>query len=229
MIAVVPARGGSKGLPRKNLKMLAGKPLIVHTLECALAASSIERVVVSTDDEEIASVARQVEGVETPFLRPAMLSGDTASAVDVYLHAAAALGDATRGVDTLCALLPTAPLRQPADIDACVALFRDKRAEVVLSVVAAKPAAWQQAMQDDGRLAPVPGVDPSIDNRQGYGRTVIPNGAVYVFDVAGLARTRTYFGPRTYGIEMPASRSIDIDGQDDLDMAEAIMAWRVSA
>ena len=82
MIALIPARGGSKGLPGKNLRPLAGKPLIAHTLEAALAARTIERVVVSTDDDEIIRVARGVDGVEVPFRRPPQLAGDTASAVD---------------------------------------------------------------------------------------------------------------------------------------------------
>lgn len=221
MIVVVPARGGSKGLPRKNVLGIAGKPLIVHSLECALAAKGVTRVVVSTDDAEIADVARGVPGVEVPFLRPAELSGDTASAIDVHLHAGQMLG--TRQI---CVLLPTAPLRLPEDIDASVALFRKHNAAVVLSVTAAKPAAWQQNMDADGKLAPVPGLAASVDNRQGYGRTVIPNGAVYVLDLAELAATRTYFGPRTWAHYMPADRSIDIDGEDDRIIAEALLERR---
>ncbi|GGE35192.1 hypothetical protein GCM10007276_10880 [Agaricicola taiwanensis] len=224
MIAVVPARGGSKGLPRKNVLPLAGLPLIVHSLRCALAAREISRVVVSTDDEEIAAVARSVEGVEVPFMRPAHLATDSASAIDVHLHAAEALG-----TSELCVLLPTAPLRRAEDVDASVRLFRERKAEAVLSVTAAKPAAWQQALAPDGRLSPPPGLASSIDNRQGYGEVVIPNGAVYVLDMEALARSRTYFGSRSFGHVMPASRSIDIDGPDDLLMAEALLAHREAA
>lgn len=227
MIAIVPARGGSKGLSRKNLRLLAGKPLIVHTLECALASASISRVVVSTDDEEIAHVARAVNGVDVPFVRPSALSGDNASAVDVYLHAALELSSKASPVGVLCALLPTAPLRQPADIDACVGLFHQKEAAVVLSVVAAKPAEWHQAMTQTGQLSSFAGESSSsVDNRQGYDQRVIPNGAVYVLDISALTATRTYFGPRTFGYEMPGSRSIDIDNDDDLLMAEALLARR---
>jgi CMP-N,N'-diacetyllegionaminic acid synthase len=227
MIAIVPARGGSKGLSRKNLRLLAGKPLIVHTLECALASRTISRVVVSTDDEEIAQVARAVNGVDVPFVRPSALSGDNASAVDVYLHAASELSSKASPVGVLCALLPTAPLRQPADIDACVGLFRQKKAAVVLSVVGAKPAEWHQAMAQTGQLSSFAGEPSSVDNRQGYDKRVMPNGAVYVLDISALTATRTYFGPRTFGYEMPGSRSIDIDNDDDLLMAEALLAhWR---
>jgi CMP-N-acetylneuraminic acid synthetase len=221
MIAVIPARGGSKGLPRKNVLPLAGVPLIVHSLRCALDAREISRVVVSTDDEEIAAVARSIDGVEVPFMRPAHLASDGASAVDVHLHSAELLG-----VAQLCVLLPTAPLRLPEDVDASIRLFRQREAEVVLSVTSAKPAAWQQVIEQDGKLAPLPGLAPSVDNRQDYGAAVIPNGAVYVLDMEALARSRTYFGTKSFGHLMPASRSIDIDTPDDLLMAEAILAHR---
>lgn len=225
MIAIVPARGGSKGLPGKNLRPLAGKPLIRHTLECAMRAKEISNVVVSTDDPEIAESANTVAGVEVPFLRPAELSGDYASAVDVYLHAAEWIGSRKGPVEAICALLPTAPLRRPDDVDACIALFRRAKAESVLSVVGTKPTAWHQTMCDDGRLTAPAGVKVSIDNRQSFGRTVIPNGSIYVLDLAALAASRSYFGARTFGYEMPASRSIDIDGEDDLLMAEALLAY----
>jgi N-acylneuraminate cytidylyltransferase/CMP-N,N'-diacetyllegionaminic acid synthase len=225
VIAVVPARGGSKGIPGKNLRLLAGKPLIVHTLECARQARTVTRILVSTDDPEIARVARSVPGVDAPYLRPAALSGDTASAIDVYLHAAQWLEEAEgRRPISLCALLPTAPLRRPSDIDACIALFKDKNAAVALSVTAAKPAAWQQTLAADGRLTALGDTAPSIANRQDYGRLVVPNGAVYVFDVAALAATRSYFGPKTFGHKMPSDRSIDIDGKDDFRIAEALLA-----
>jgi CMP-N,N'-diacetyllegionaminic acid synthase len=224
VIALVPARGGSKGLPGKNVRPLAGKPLIVHTLDCARQARGIERVVVSTDDDAIAAAARTVPGVEVPFRRPAELATDAASALDVIFHAAdwLAANEGARPA-AITVLLPTAPLRRPDDVEACLALFARHGAAVALSVVAAKPAAWQQAMGADGRLGPVPGLPSSIDNRQELGRVVIPNGAVYVLELAALARTRSYFGARTYGHEMPADRSIDIDTEADFRIADALM------
>jgi CMP-N-acetylneuraminic acid synthetase len=224
MIALVPARGGSKGLPRKNILPLGGIPLIVHTLKCALDAADISRVVVSTDDEEIAAVAAGVEGVEVPFMRPAELAVDNASAIDVYLHASKTLG-----VNELCVLLPTTPLRLSSDIDECVRLFRDRRAEVALAVTEAKPAAWQQNMNAGSQLLSMPGIRPTVDNRQEYGVAVVPNGAVYVLDMPSLARARSYFGAASFGHLMPASRSVDIDNADDLMIAEALLAHRGAA
>lgn len=224
MIALIPARGGSKGLPGKNLRPLAGKPLIVHTLEAALAARTIERVIVSTDDDEIIRVARGVDGVEVPFRRPPQLAGDTASAVDAYLHAVDCLelldGTPPR---SLCVLLPTAPLRDAVDIDDAVALYRRTRAEVVLSVAPAKPLAWHQHMDGDGRLAPAT-ANSSVANRQDCLQSWVPNGAIYVLDVPALRRTRTYFGPATWGHPMPADRSVDIDTETDFLLAEMLLA-----
>ena len=161
-------------------------------------------MIVSTDDDEIAAIARSVSGVEVPFKRPAHLASDTAGGPDVYLHVADWLSE-NEGVrpETLVSLLATAPLRRSSDVHGCISLFKNRSADVVMSVTHAKPAAWQQIMLDDGALRPVPGLNADIDNRQAFRRTVIPNGSVYVFDIEALRRTRTYFGPRSYGYMMP--------------------------
>ncbi len=227
MLAVIPARAGSKGLARKNLAQLAGKPLIQHTLEAALAAPAVTRVVVTSDDPEIIEVARGVSGIEAPFVRPSELATDGAAAVDVYLHAVDWLGE-HEGIapESFCALLPTSPLRLPADIDAAIALFQDTDADVVVSVQEAKPLAWHQAIDSGQRLHPMTQVvgEAAIANRQDMGpRPVVLNGSIYVLRVEPLRRTRTYFGPRSYGYVMPASRSIDIDSADDLRLAAALL------
>lgn len=218
MIALIPARGGSKQVPQKNLRVLAGKPLIVHTLEQALAANGIDRVVVSTDDDAISAMAETVPGVDLPLRRPPSLATDTASAIDVYLHAAEVLE-----ASALCVLLPTSPLRSVVDIEACLALFHSRDANTVLSVTAAKPPSWHQVIGNDGRLSDVPGIHGDVANRQQVRRTVVPNGAVYVIKIKVLKQCRTYFGNSTYGYEMPADRSIDIDTAADFRIAEALM------
>ena len=230
MLAVVPARGGSKGLARKNLRPLAGRPLIVHTLDCAKAVPAIDRIIVTTDDEEIAAACK-TEGVEVPFRRPAELASDDAAAVDVYLHTVdwltAAEGEAP---DQICVLLPTSPLRLASDVEGAIALFRDRRAEVVLSVTGAKPIAWHQKIEADGRLVPIDATPPreAIANRQELRHPMVLNGSIYVLDIEALRRTRSYFGARTYGYAMPADRSIDIDDEIDLRMAEALIAGRTA-
>lgn len=223
MIVVVPARGGSKGLPGKNLRAFAGEPLIVHTLRAALRAEQVDRVIVSTDDDEIIRVARDVPGVEVPFRRPPHLATDDASAVDAYLHVADCLGviegEAPRDI---CVLLPTAPLRLPTDIDAAITLYRTAKAEVVFSVTESKPLAWFQYMDEQSRLVPALGSAAGIGNRQEFRAAWAPNGSIYVFDIATLRRTRTYFGPATFGLPMPPERSIDIDTEADFVAAEAL-------
>ncbi len=223
MIAIVPARGGSKGLPGKNLRLLDGAPLIHHTLRAALSAQLIDRVIVSTDCPEIASACLRVDGVEVPFMRPAGLATDEASAIDAYLHAAAWLaeheGQAPR---SLCVLLPTSPMRLPGDIDAAITLFKTKEAKVVLSVVETKPAAWLQLKHQDGRLTPLLGRHASVANRQDLPGTWVPNGSVYVLDMDELQYTRTYFGDLTFGLVMPPERSVDIDSEVDFALAEIL-------
>jgi CMP-N,N'-diacetyllegionaminic acid synthase len=227
MIVIVPARGGSKGLPGKNLRPLAGLPLIVHTLRTALDCPAIERVIVSTDDDEIIRVCRAEVGVEVPFRRPAQLASDDSIATDVYLHVVDCLevseGAAPREI---CVLLPTSPLRVPGDISAAIDLYWRNEARAVLSVTEAKPAEWLQQMGKDGRLhRMVPG--KSTDNRQGYVPAYLPNGSIYVLDVETLRRTRDYYGERTFGYLMPLERSVDIDSEADLLTAEALINERL--
>jgi CMP-N,N'-diacetyllegionaminic acid synthase len=230
MIVVVPARGGSKGLPGKNLRLLAGVPLIVHTLRTALLCESVERVIVSTDDDEIIRVSRDVPGVEVPFRRPPHLATDDASAVDAYLHVADSLGITDGEVPRdMCVLLPTAPLREPLDVDSAIALYRSAHAEVVFSVTETKPVAWCQHMDACGRLNPAIGKSAGIGNRQEFHTTWVPNGSIYVFDIEVLRRSRTYFGPETYGYPMPAARSVDIDTEADFVAAEALYHHNLQA
>ena len=227
MIVIVPARGGSKGVPGKNLRPLAGLPLIVHTLQTALACDAVERVIVSSDDDEIIRVCRGVAGVEVPFRRPAHLAGDDANAIDAYLHVVDCLGVSEGSApDEICVLLPTSPLRLPSDIAAAIELYRRNDARVVVSVSEAKPAQWLQEMGEDGRLQRVvPG--GGIDNRQSYAPVYLPNGSIYVLDVETLRRTRDYFGPQTFGYPMPPERAVDIDSEADFLAAEALMSERL--
>jgi CMP-N,N'-diacetyllegionaminic acid synthase len=230
VLVIVPARGGSKGLPQKNVILLDGVPLIQHTLVSALRAKSVNRVIVSTDDDEIASIALAVDGVEVPFMRPTELASDDASAVDVYLHALDWIdANEAEGIKDVCVLLPTSPLRLPDDIDGAVSLYRSKSADAVLSVQKSKPIAWQSSMDANCRLSPIVRMNPEelILNRQRYqSTTMVLNGSIYVLNVAFLRRTQTYFGPSTYGYLMPAERSIDIDDIDDFRLAEVLIKDR---
>lgn len=221
VIAVIPARGGSKGLPGKNIKELNGKPLIAYTIEAALKAEAIGRVVVSTDSEEIADVARQW-GAEVPFIRPAALSGDTSGAVDVYIHFAEYMREKEKeDMRAFVVLLPTAPLRTAEDIDAAVQKWRDCGAKTLISMTRAEtPVSWYYVQDETGRVRNA-GFDSAhaLDNRQSNTDYYIPNGAIYILDYDLLKNGRTYYDETTVAYVMERERSIDIDSGFDFEMA----------
>lgn len=229
MIAIVPARGGSKGVPHKNIRPLGGVPLIVHTLLAARQAATIERVVVTTDDDEIMRVARQVEGVEIPVRRPAHLAGDDAAAIDAYLHLIDSLEIIEgRAPEAVCILLPTTPLRTAADVDAAVALFRRTGARAVVSVAPAKPASWLHTIDGDGRMRPALDAADCTRNRQAMPPVFLPNGGIYVAEVAAMRCRRAIYGEDCFAYVMPAERSIDIDTEADFAAAEALFERQVT-
>lgn len=223
MIVIVPARGGSKGLPGKNIRPFGGVPLIEHTLRAALAAESVERVLVSTDDDEILRVARSVPGVEAPVRRPPHLAEDTSSALDAYLHLIDSLeimeGSAPEAV---CVLLPTSPLRLPEDIDAAIQRFMATDANSVISVSEAKPSSWLHHVDRHGRLCRVTDDKTPLLNRQDHKPVYLPNGSIYVFDVAFARATGSVYGDNAYAYLMPPERSVDIDTEADFVAAEAL-------
>ncbi|HLE57406.1 MAG TPA: acylneuraminate cytidylyltransferase family protein, partial [Rhodothermia bacterium] len=135
VLAVIPARGGSKGVPRKNLVQLCGRPLIAYTIEAGLSAKSVSRLVVSTEDEEIASVARSL-GADVPFIRPATLATDAAQSLPVVQHAVQAVEEFEGApYEVIVMLQPTTPLRTADDIDSAVTLLLESGADSVVSVV----------------------------------------------------------------------------------------------
>lgn len=231
MLAIVPARGGSKRIPRKSIKPLLGKPLIQYTLEAAISSKTITRIIVTTDDAEIHEVAARVPGVDIPFTRPAEFATDHAQAVDVHMHVLDWIKEheGTR-VEEYCILLPTAPLRLPEDIDGAITMFHDQNAEAVLGVMEAKPLSWHQNIEASGRMSALDNMDPikALANHQELPKPpVVLNGGVMVLNAEKVRSTRTYFGDKTYGYLMPWSRSIDIDEMDEFKMAEALMAYRL--
>jgi N-acylneuraminate cytidylyltransferase/CMP-N,N'-diacetyllegionaminic acid synthase len=216
MLAIIPARGGSKGLPGKNIKFLNGKPLIVHTIEAASKTKAISEVIVSTDDVEIAEVAKKA-GASIPFMRPPELALDNSLAIDAYLYTVDKLErDRNIKINEIVVLLPTSPLRTPVDIEQAVALFERKDADSVISYVEEDhPIAWHKKIAADQRII----LDEApIQNRQQYDKTYYPNGSIYIFKSAVL-RAGKYFTEKSYAYLMPKERSIDIDTAFDFDLA----------
>lgn len=217
VLSVIAARGGSKGLPRKNVLPLGGLPLIAWTVRAALEAHCIERVVVTTDDEEIAEAALAA-GAEVPFLRPANLASDTASSVAVMHHVL----DAIPGFDRAVLLQPTSPFRTSADIDTGFALWQSApNTGGCVSVCEAKESPWlMYGREDDGRLKrllpePICGV-----RRQDLPTAHLLNGAFYFIDIARFRFEHKFVFDDSLGYLMPTERSLDIDTATDFARAE---------
>lgn len=222
VLAVIPARGGSKGLPRKNLAPFLGRPLIGWTIEAAQGSMLIDRVILSSDDAEIIAVAQGL-GCEAPFVRTAALATDQATSLEVVLDAL----DRTPGYDVVVLLQPTSPLRTAADIDAVLALLKD--ADSAVSVVDAVDHPFLVYRPDaDGRLTPYAEAAPGTSlRRQDLPPAWSLNGAVYALRVDWLRRERTFVKPGdTRAWAMPVERSADIDTLADLIEAERSAAAR---
>lgn len=221
ILGLIPARGGSKGIPRKNVLDLAGKPLIGWSIEVASASKYLDAVVVSTDDLEIAKVALDF-GAEVPFLRPPEFSSDTASGVSVILHALSEL----RGYDMVVLLQPTSPLRSVHDIDGCIEAIRNSNASTVVSVCEASThPAWTYEIDNAGRLKSFYEVERAC-RRQDLPKAYALNGAVYAATVRRLCETSRLVDQDTISYIMPPERSVDIDTMIDFRMAELLLRDR---
>lgn len=218
ILALIPARGGSKGIPRKNVKPIAGRPLIAWTIEAALRSTRLSGVVVTTDDEEIAAVAREF-GAKTPFLRPAELARDDTPGIDPVLHALQELP----AFDAVVLLQPTSPLRCTADIDACIDLAERTGAPCVVSTAEVQTHPQLIFHVDEGgRMRPLSDTPPAT-RRQDMPAMYTPNGAVYFARSNWLARQRRFLSPETLAYVMPAERSVDIDTPLDWTLAELLL------
>jgi N-acylneuraminate cytidylyltransferase/CMP-N,N'-diacetyllegionaminic acid synthase len=223
LIAIITARGGSKGLPRKNVLPFCGKPLIAHTIEAAKNSSSIDRIIVSTDDDEIAAVSRAY-GAEVPFMRPAILASDTATSRDVLLHALGVLETQKCTVEDFCLLQPTSPLRTAEDIDHAVEIFAKRSADSVISITAFDhPVQWALTLGQNGSLCSRENGTPV--RRQDLMAYYRPNGAIYVLRKSFFMSTSGYYGTKSYGYVMPPERSVDIDTPLDFVIAETVARY----
>ncbi len=219
VLGLILARGGSKRLPRKNVLPLAGKPLIAYSIEAAKESGVVDRIVVSTDDAEIADVSKR-HGAEVPFLRPADLSGDSATSESAIRHAVEWLKqEEGYEPDYLLLLQPTIPFRTGGDIRDAFALLQDKKADAVVSMEEFTPHPFGITELGDGR------VDIEIEKPQPTELHL--NGAIYLVKTPVFMEERTlYPAGRTYAYVMPEERSLDIDYLADLKLAEAMIAVR---
>ena len=224
ILGLIPARGGSKGLPGKNIKPLLGKPLIAWTIEQALASKYLDIVVVSTDDKEISEISKKY-GAEVPFIRPKELAKDNAKGIDVVLHTMDWVkeNDNRKQYDLIMLLQPTSPLRTKEDIDKAIELLFLKKAKAIVSVceVDHHPL-WANTLPEDGCMKDF--IKPQVMNKN---RQELPvfyrlNGAIYLAYCNYLKERKSFIGKDTFAYIMPRERSIDIDNKIDFKLAEVL-------
>jgi CMP-N,N'-diacetyllegionaminic acid synthase len=228
ILGIIPARGGSKSIPRKSIRPLAGKPLIAWTIKTALSCPTLDRAIVSTDAQEIAEIAQQY-GAELPFIRPTELAQDDTPDLPVYQHALSWLAEHEDYYsDIVVWLRPTAPLRIVQDVEAAIQLLIETGADCVRSVsLAEHHPYWMKRLDGDCLVPFVDGIDESTY----YRRQLLPpayrlNGAVDVTWCRTVMEKGLLYGGDVRGYVMPTERSIDLDTELDFALAELLLQMR---
>ena len=220
VLALIPARGGSKGVPGKNVRPAGGKPLIAWTVEAAKASRYVDRVILSSDDAAIAEAAARF-GCEVPFVRPAELATDKADSMSVVRHA---LGALSERYDLLLLLQPTSPLRTAADIDAALERCLQGETQTCVSVCEPdKSPYWMMTMPADHTVQPLFPPEQVPARRQDAPPIFALNGAIYIAPTAHLAAGGGFVIKGTIGYVMPKERSLDIDTELDLRFADFLL------
>lgn len=231
VLGLVPARGGSKGVPGKNIRRLGGKPLLQYTAEAAQAANLLSRVVLSTDSEEIAEMGRAC-GLEVPFLRPSELAEDSTPTLPVVQHAITWLENRGTRFDAICLLQPTSPMRRPEDIDGCIRLLETTGADSAVTMRAVPPEHnphWVYFQNGDGLLRLSTGEQEPISRRQELPPAFHREGSVYVTRRDVLMEMNSLYGKKLAGYVVDAEDSVNIDTLADWERAEAVIIGDVTA
>jgi N-acylneuraminate cytidylyltransferase len=227
-VAFIFARGGSKGLPGKNIRPLGGKPLIAWSIEHARAVPRIERVIVSTDSDEIAKVARQY-GAEVPFMRPEELARDDSPEWLAWRHALNYLIEAEGSLPELMVSIPaTAPLRLPLDIENCLDEYQKGKADMVISVTDAHRSPYFNMVKEnaDGTVALVMPPTAALTRRQDAPSVYDMTTVAYVVQPEFVLMHQSHFEGRVRAVHVPLERAIDIDTLMDFKMAEFFLSQR---
>ena len=226
VLGLIPARGGSKGVPRKNIKLLLGRPLLAYTADAAIASRRLSRVILSTEDPEIAEVGKSC-WLEVPFLRPVELARDETPMLPVVQHAVRFLEDQGDHFEAICLLQPTNPLRTADDIDACIQLLETTLADAVvttLPVPAEYNPHWVYFRNSEGALWLSTGRDTPIPRRQELPPAYHREGSVYVTKRETLMERNSFYGDRLIGYEMNPAHSVNIDTPEDWLRAESLIS-----
>lgn len=225
VLGVIPARGGSKGVPRKNARLLCGKPLLAYTAESALAALRLSRVVLSTDDEEIAAIGRAC-GLDVPFMRPPELATDQAPMLPVVQHVIRWTEERGERFDAVCLLQPTNPLRRAADIDACIELLEKSGSDSVVTVLPVPKEHhpyWVYLQGPSGILKLSNGATEPLPRRQQLPAAFHREGSVYVTRRDVVMEKNSLYGTDLRGYPLNARQSVNIDDLEDWEAAEKLI------
>jgi CMP-N-acetylneuraminic acid synthetase len=225
VLGIITGRGGSKGIPRKNIRLLAGKPLLQYTADAALSAKRLSKVILTTDDAEIAETGRRC-GVDVPFLRPPELALDSTPTLPVLQHAVRSLEQTGERYEAVCLLQPTNPFRRAEDIDACIDLFEQNGCDCVISVLRVPEKYnphWVYLKDLEGRLRLSTGEPAPIPRRQLLPEAFHREGSIYVTRRDTLMQGNSLFGSKVAGYLMDPARSVNIDTMDDWAQAEEFL------
>ncbi len=222
VLGLITARGGSQGLPGKNLREINGRSLLARAIDAGREAASLDRLILSSDDPAIIQAAL-LAGCEVPFVRPEELSGPAARSIDAVRHALETLPER---YDLVVLLQPTSPLRRAEDVEGAVRLCVERGAPACISVSAAdKPPYWMLRRDAAGRLEPILPELAHAPRRQELPEAFVVNGAVYVARCDWVLQNDSFLSPETLGYIMPQERSLDVDEELDLVVAAAVERW----
>lgn len=222
ILAIIPARGGSKGVPRKNIRDLAGKPLIAWTIEEAKKSRYIDRLILSSEDDEIIEVAKQY-GCEVPFKRPLELAQDDTPGIEPVLHAI----EQCPGYDYVVLLQPTSPLRTAEDIDGCIEKLLNSDADFCVSVTEPEKSPYWMYTLEGERMVPLLPQEELVVRRQDLPKVYALNGAVYVGKSSEVKKSKAFLTENTVAFEMVAEHSFDIDTELDFKICEVLIKDKV--
>lgn len=222
VLGVIPARGGSKGLPKKNIMKLGDKPLIAWSIDTALKSTLIDKVIVSTDCIEISDIAKKY-GAKVPFIRPSELASDTATSKDVLLHTVEYFQSEKERYDYIVLLQPTTPFRKAEDIDAMINKAIDSDVDMVVSVTETTSNPYYVLFEEDGAGLLKKSKEATFTRRQDCPNVYEYNGSIYVIKTSALLDQDTLMLDKVIKYEMDKFHSVDIDDQFDFDYAKFLL------
>jgi CMP-N,N'-diacetyllegionaminic acid synthase len=223
VLAIIPARKGSKRLVGKNMLDLKEKPLIAWTIEEALKSKYIDNIIISTDDENIINLSKQYKGINVPFVRPKELSSDKATSLDVVLHALNYYSSIDKNFDYVMLLQPTSPLRKSKDIDYSIEELSEEVKSVVSVCETEHSPLWSNILPDNKSMKNFLSKEFLNLRSQDLPKYYRLNGAIYISEVKYLVKEKGFFGDQTKAYTMPIERSIDIDDEIDFKFVEFLI------